>query len=71
MWMEAYGGQINEKMINSDRDVIDAFEKLFNSGKSTSAVDLRSMLLMNNYNYNKILRVGSDDGAVTFTTYEI
>ena len=71
MWMEASDGQINEKMINRDRDVIDAFEKLFNSGKSTSAVDLRSMLLMNNYNYNKILRVGSDDGAVTFTTYEI
>ena len=52
MWLEASNGQICEKIINGERDVTDAFEMLFKSGRSTSAADLRNILLMNNYNYN-------------------
>ena len=57
--------------INSQSDLIKAYESMYRSGKAAVVSDLRALLLMNNYNMKSILRVGYNGSEVELTPYEI
>ena len=57
--------------INSQSDLIKAYESMYRSKKSAAVSDLRALLLMNNYNMKTILRVGYNGSEVELTPYEI
>ena len=71
MWYDKKLEGVNERIVNSMRDLEKAFDAIYLSGRSTAVSDLRSLLIMNDYNMKTVLRVGFDGSEVGFAPYEI